>query len=79
VKVGVRAYGSIRDIVGTKRPGDLVEIEIPTGSEVAAVAEKLGVPPGMIFMILLDGEPCEPTDKVHDRAEVTLMPPFSGG
>jgi molybdopterin converting factor small subunit len=79
VKVGVKAYGSIRDIIGTERPGDVIEIEVPAGSEVSAVAETLGVPPGMVFMVLLDGEPCRLTDKVHERAEVTLMPPFTGG
>lgn len=79
MKVRVRAYGSIRDIVGVRRPGDTVEADVAPGSTVAGVAEHLGIPTGMVFLAMLDGEPCELAAQVPERAEVTLMPPFTGG
>ncbi len=79
MKVSVRAYGSIREIVGAERPGDIVEVDVAPGSTVASVAEYLGVSPGMVFLAILDGEPCDLAARVGEGAEVTLMPPFTGG
>lgn len=79
MKVRVRTYGSFRDIVGAQQPGDAVEAEVPPGSTVSGVAEHLGIPVGSVFLAMLDGEPCELAAQVSERAEVTLMPPFTGG
>jgi molybdopterin converting factor small subunit len=79
VNVSVRTYGSLREVVGAKRPGDAVETNVAPGSTVADVAEHLGIPSGMVFLAMLDGEPCDLSAQVPERAEVTLMPPFTGG
>ncbi|MEA2446549.1 MAG: hypothetical protein QOK47_186, partial [Actinomycetota bacterium] len=44
-----------------------------------SLAGTLGIPEGSLRALLVDGTQAELSSRLHDGAEVVLMPPFSGG
>lgn len=54
-------------------------IELPDGADVTSVLEAIGAPARSVVAILVDGEKATPETRLHEDAEVLLMPPFSGG
>ena len=55
------------------------ELEIEAEGTVRSVVGALGAPERLAHAVLLDGQQATLDQKVHDGAEVTLMPPFAGG
>ena len=74
----VVCFGAMREYLpDTSSNG--ATIELPTAATVHDLVEKLGAPPRLVHMCLLDGRRVEPDEEWGEDAEVTLMPPFSGG
>jgi molybdopterin converting factor small subunit len=61
------------------RQSDPVKIEVPEGSTVATVASSLGVPPGLTYVALVNGEDAEPDRPLNPGDAVVLFPPLAGG
>ena len=79
MKVSLLCFGALRDHVPGATPGRAVEVEVADGASVADVAEQLGMPLRSLFAVLVDGVSTDASHKLSEGAEVTLMPPFSGG
>ncbi len=79
MRVTVSLYGSLRQQVPPGIGGDPVVLELAEGSSVADVGVRLGIPPNMVFLALVDDAKASSGDEVHEGAEIALMPAFSGG
>lgn len=76
--VTVQAFGWIREQAGLAY-GEQRSLDLGATATVAAAIEALGVPGEAVKHILLDGQPAAMGDRLHDGAELTLMPAFTGG
>lgn len=78
MKVNVLAFGMLREQAALAL-GQVVSLELPEGAAVADVFPLLGLDPGPVAHVLIDGTRASPSDLLHDGAELTLMPAFAGG
>ncbi len=69
----------MRDYLPAASDGRRAEIEIPEGGRVGDAVAELGAPGRLVFAVLVDGIQGNLDSELHEGAEVTLMPPFTGG
>ena len=79
MRIVVLCFGAFRDYLPGDALGNRWAPEVPEGSTVGDVVDALGAPRALVFGVLLDGEQTPLEAVVHEGAEVTLMPPYSGG
>jgi molybdopterin converting factor small subunit len=79
VKVEVVCFGALRTYLPEQATDNRAALELPDAARVRDVVQVLGVPDRLVFALLVDGERATPDGELLDGAEVTLMPPFSGG
>jgi molybdopterin converting factor small subunit len=79
MKVTVICFGGMREYLPPEAQGNRAMIELPDGASVARLAEELGAPRRLLFSLLVDGARVGEEAVLTDGAEVTLMPPFTGG
>jgi molybdopterin converting factor small subunit len=74
----VRCYGPLREHLPDPDSGT-VELDLPEGARVADALAALGIEGRAVHALLLDGRRAAPVKELGDGAELTLMPPFTGG
>jgi molybdopterin converting factor small subunit len=79
VKVTVVCFGAMRAHLPAEATGNRAEVELAAGDRVSDLIDKLGAPRRLVFALLVDGTQADIHSVLSDGAEVTLMPPFSGG
>jgi molybdopterin converting factor small subunit len=79
VTVTVVCFGALRDYLPPGAMGNTGVAEIDAGARVRDLIELLGAPRGLVHALLLDGASATDEDVLTEGAEVTLMPPFTGG
>jgi molybdopterin converting factor small subunit len=79
VTVTVVCFGALRDYLPRGAAGNKGMIEMGAGARVRDLIDALGAPRGLVHALLLDGASATDEDVLTDGAEVTLMPPFTGG
>jgi len=79
VRVTVVCYGAMRGYLPASRSDNRAELELPDGATVGDAVDILGAPRRLVFCALVDGERTALDEALADGAEVTLMPPFTGG
>lgn len=79
MKVSVLAFGVLREAAGLPPAGIPVEVGLEGGATVRDAVMTLGIDHARLQVILIDGERAGPEDLLHDGAELTLMPAFTGG
>ena len=79
MKVYVVCFGAMRDFLPAGTVGNRAAVQVAEGARVGDVIAVLGAPAALVHAVLVDGSH-EGADRVlEDGAEVTLMPPFTGG
>jgi molybdopterin converting factor small subunit len=79
VKVTVVCFGAMRDFLPVSAVGNSADLELAEGARVRDVVGALGAPEGLVHALLVDGIASTVDQRLADGAEVTLMPPFTGG
>jgi sulfur-carrier protein len=77
MRVTVIGFGAMRQYL--PHEGGRGELEVADESSIADVVDALGAPRRLAFSVLIDGVQASLDQKVHEGAEVTVMPPFAGG
>jgi sulfur carrier protein ThiS len=54
-------------------------VELPDGATVADLAARLGIPPEVPRIVLVNGEEAEPERPLGSGDQVTFFPPLAGG
>ena len=75
----VVCFGAMRDHLPAGAAANRADVEVPEGARVGDVVDALGAPRRLVFALLVDGVQADLETPVADGAEVTLMPPFTGG
>jgi molybdopterin synthase sulfur carrier subunit len=79
MRIDVLCFGAFKDYLPEEAEGNRWSAEVPGGSTVGDVVDALGAPRSLVFGVLLDGLQAPLDVEVHEGAEITLMPPYSGG
>lgn len=72
------AFGALRDYLPHPSNGRTV-LEISQDATIADLLRTLGAPERLLHACLVDGRRASADEALDEDAEVTLMPPFSGG
>ena len=75
----VVCFGALRDHLPASAHRNRAELELGAGARVQDAIAALDAPAGLVFACLVDGERATPETGLREGAEVTLMPPFTGG
>ncbi|HEX2235291.1 MAG TPA: MoaD/ThiS family protein [Actinomycetota bacterium] len=79
MKVTVVCFGAMREHLPPYAAGNRADVELDEGADVGDVVDALGAPRRLVFALLVDGRQARLDTSLQDGAEVTLMPPFTGG
>ena len=79
VRVTLVCFGALRDHLPVSARRNRAELELADGATVGDAIAALGAPAGLVFACLVDGEQATADIRLEEGAEVTLMPPFTGG
>jgi molybdopterin converting factor small subunit len=79
VRINVVCFGALRDYLPDSAERNRAQVDLETGASVSDVVRFLGAPQGLVYALLIDGERAALDTELRDGAEVTLMPPFTGG
>ncbi|MPZ69616.1 MAG: hypothetical protein GEU71_08810 [Actinobacteria bacterium] len=79
MRIDVLCFGAFKDYLPDDADGNRGSLEVPGGSTVGHVVDALGAPRALVFGVLVDGQQAPLDSEIHEGAEITLMPPYSGG
>jgi molybdopterin converting factor small subunit len=79
MKVNLVCFGAMREFLPPGSEGNRAVIELDGGATVGDAVDALGAPRRLVFALLVDGTQAGLERALSDGAEVTIMPPFTGG
>ncbi len=79
MQVTVRLHATLKKYIPRGNSGDAVVLEVPAGSTVAEVVERLGIPPKHAGMLVCGDDYLERSSPVRDGQEINVFPPLAGG
>jgi sulfur-carrier protein len=79
VKVEVRLFATLASFLPAHGREGAAELEIPEGSTVAEVTRRLGIPPDLARVVLVNGRDVGSEAPLTARDVVTIFPPLAGG
>ena len=79
MRVEVRLFANLAAFLPPHARGGAGEFEIPDGSTVADVTHRLGIPPDLARVVLVNGRDAGSEAPLAPRDVVTIFPPLAGG
>ncbi len=70
---------TLRQHVPGYNPYQGISLEVPPGTDVAQVIDRLGLPPKEVTLIMVDGRRQEPDFILQGDERLGLFPPIGGG
>jgi len=79
VRVQVRLFATLAVFLPPHGRDGVAELEIPDGGTVADVTGRLGIPPDLARVVLVNGRDIGSQAPLTARDIVTIFPPLAGG
>ena len=79
MRVEVRLFATLATFLPSDGRDGTAELEIPEGSTVTDVARRLGIPPDLARVVLVNGRDIGSEARLTSRDVVTIFPPLAGG
>jgi molybdopterin converting factor small subunit len=79
VRVEVRLFATLAAFLPPDGRDGAAEIEIPEGSTVTEITRRLGIPPDLARVALVNGRDVGTEAPLSARDVVTIFPPLAGG
>jgi len=79
VRVEVRLFATLTAFLPPDGRDGAAELEIPEGSTVIEVTRRLGIPPDLARVVLVNGRDLGSEAPLAARDVVTIFPPLAGG
>ena len=79
MEVTVVCFGAMREYLPEGARGNRGKLDLEGADTLGDLVDQMGAPRRLVFAVLVDGERADMSRKLHEGAEVTLMPPFAGG
>ena len=79
MRVEVRLFATLAAFLPSDGRDGTAELEIPEGSTVTDVTRRLGIPPDLARVVLVNGRDIGSEARLTSRDVVTIFPPLAGG
>lgn len=79
MKVEVRLFATLAPFLPAHGHDGAAELEVPEGSTVTEITRRLGIPPDLARVVLVNGRDVGPDAPLDAHDIVTIFPPLSGG
>ena len=79
MRVEVRLFATLAAFLPSDGRDGTAELEIPEGSTVTDVTRRLGIPPDLARVVLVNGRNIGSEARLTSRDVVTIFPPLAGG
>jgi molybdopterin converting factor small subunit len=79
VRVEVRLFATLAAFLPPDGRDGAAEIEVPEGSTVTEITRRLGIPPDLARVALVNGRDVGTEAPLSARDVVTIFPPLAGG
>jgi len=79
VKVAVQLFATLAAFLPPQGRDGSAQLEIPEGSTVVDLARRLGIPPDLARVVLVNGHDVGPEAPLAAQDIVTIFPPLAGG
>ena len=79
MRVEVRLFATLASFLPADGRDGAAELEIPEGSTVDDVTHRLGIPPDLARVVLVNGRDLGADAPLAPRDVVTIFPPLAGG
>lgn len=79
VKVDVRLYATLRRYGPETTLGEDLTLELPEGTTVEGLLQKLGVPSDVVKIVFVNGISRDPDHVLAEGDRIGIFPPVAGG
>jgi len=83
MKVAVKLYASLTDLLPPERIGNRLDVDVPAGTTVSDLIARYRVPERSAHLVLINGVFVSPeqraTRELADGDELAVWPPIAGG
>lgn len=79
MRIEVRLFANLAVFLPPHGRDGVAELEIPDGSTVTEVTHRLGIPPDLARVVLVNGRDADSEARLAPRDVVTIFPPLAGG
>ena len=79
MRVEVRLFATLTAFLPADNRDGATELEIPEGSTIADVTQRLGIPPDLARVVLVNGRDVGSDAPLAPRDVLTIFPPLAGG
>jgi molybdopterin converting factor small subunit len=79
VTVEVRLFATLAQFLPAGSTEGSAVIDVPEGATIADVARRLGIPPGLDRVLLLNGVEAQPEQRLRSGDALDIFPPLAGG
>ena len=79
MRVEVRLFATLASFLPADSRDGATELELPEGSTIVDVARRLGIPPDLARVVLVNGRDVGSDAPLAARDVVTIFPPLAGG
>jgi sulfur-carrier protein len=79
VTVEVRLFATLAQFLPPGSKAGTAVLDLPEGTTIADVTQRLGIPPGLDRIVLLNGTDVEGDARLRDGDAIDVFPPLAGG
>ena len=77
--VEVRLFATLAQFLPPGSTAGTAFLDLPDGATIADVARRLGIPPGLDRVVLLNGTDVDGDARLSDGDAIDVFPPLAGG
>lgn len=77
--VSVRLFATLQRYLPPPKPGEATEYDIPEGTTVAALIDRIGVPADQVKIVMINGIHARQEQVLREGDRVGIFPPIAGG
>jgi molybdopterin converting factor small subunit len=79
VTVEVRLFATLAQFLPTGSKAGSAVLDLPEGAIISDVTRRLGIPPGLDRVVLVNGTDVDGDARLHDGDAIDIFPPLAGG